>query len=70
MLGAWGGSLCHHRKMEERRVNLFTVRECVVVLANSSESESVWFQVDGALLKMGNYRCTTMCQYWDNRLIY
>ncbi len=23
-----------------------------------------------ALLKMGSYSSTTMCQYWDNRLIY
>ncbi len=23
-----------------------------------------------ALLKMGSYSSTTMCHYWDNRLIY
>ncbi len=24
----------------------------------------------GTLLKMGSYSNTTVCQYWDNRLIY
>ncbi len=26
--------------------------------------------LNSTLLKMGSYSSTTMCQYWDNRLIY
>ncbi len=52
--------ICYTQKLHQKQTQV------IMPAAHSfSTIESIY-----TLLKMGSYSSTTMCQYWDNRLIY